>query len=36
MSDEAVGRLFGQAFALEQLHQNLKDLADRADELARR
>ncbi len=34
MSDEAVGRLFGQAFALEQLHQNLKDLAERATELA--
>ena len=36
MSDEAVGRLFGQGFALEQLHQNMKDLADRAGELARR
>jgi len=33
MSDEALGRLFGQAFALEQLHQNLKDLAERTAEL---
>ena len=33
MSDEAVGRLFGQAFALEQLHQNLKDLAERTSDL---
>jgi hypothetical protein len=34
MSDETVSRLFGQAFALEQLHQNLKDLADRTTELS--
>jgi uncharacterized membrane protein YccC len=33
MPDEAVGRLFGQAFALEQLHQNLKDLVERTAEL---
>jgi len=33
MSDETVSRLFGQAFALEQLHQNLKDLAERTTEL---
>jgi len=33
MSDEALARLFGQAFALEQLHQNLKDLAERTSEL---
>ena len=34
MPDEAVGRLFGQAFTLEQLHQNLKDLVDRTTELS--
>lgn len=34
MPDEAVGRLFGQAFALEQLHQNLEDLADRTTEMS--
>ena len=35
LSDETVGRVFGLAFVLEQLHQNLKDLVDRTDELAR-
>ena len=35
LSDETVGRVFGLAFILEQLHQNLKDLVDRTDELAR-
>jgi uncharacterized membrane protein YccC len=34
LPDETVGRIFGLAFALDQLHQNLKDLVDRIDELA--
>lgn len=34
LSDETVGRVFGLAFVLEQLHQNLKDLADRTTELS--
>jgi hypothetical protein len=33
---EAVGRLFGLAFALESLHRNLTDLGDRIDEAAKR
>ena len=33
LSDEIVGRIFGLAFSLEQLHQNLKDLVDRIQEL---
>jgi len=32
---EAVGRIFGLAFALEQVRHTLGDLADRARELAR-
>jgi uncharacterized membrane protein YccC len=35
LPDETVGRIFGLAFALEQLHQNLNDLADRVRERAR-
>ncbi|MBV9510523.1 MAG: hypothetical protein JO303_09620, partial [Caulobacteraceae bacterium] len=35
LPDEMVGRLFGLAFALEQLGQNLADLVDRTGELAR-
>jgi uncharacterized membrane protein YccC len=34
LPDEAVGRIFSLAFALEQLHQNLKDLVDRAGDRA--
>ncbi len=34
LPDEAVGRVFGLSFALEQLRLNLNDLADRARELA--
>jgi uncharacterized membrane protein YccC len=34
LSDEAVGRIFGLAFALEQLLRDLGDLRDRAQELA--
>jgi uncharacterized membrane protein YccC len=34
MSLEPVGRLFGLTFALESLHRNLGDLADRIDEAA--
>jgi uncharacterized membrane protein YccC len=34
LSDETAGRVFGLAFALEQLHHNLRDLVDRTDELA--
>ena len=34
LPDEAVGRIFGLTFALEQLRLNLGDLADRARELA--
>jgi uncharacterized membrane protein YccC len=34
LPDEALGRIFSLAFALEQLHQNLKDLVDRAGERA--
>lgn len=33
LPDEAVGRIFGLTFALEQLRANLRDLADRAREL---
>lgn len=36
LPDEAVGRVFGLAFSLEQLHQNLRDLVDRANELVDR
>jgi uncharacterized membrane protein YccC len=35
LPDETVGRIFGLAFSIEQLHQNLKDLADRINDLAR-
>jgi uncharacterized membrane protein YccC len=35
LPDEAVGRLFGLAFSLEQLGDNLRDLSDRMDEMAR-
>ncbi len=35
LSFETVGRLFGLGFALESLHRNLSDLADRIDEAAR-
>ncbi|HLQ78160.1 MAG TPA: FUSC family protein [Terriglobia bacterium] len=34
LPDETVGRIFGLAFALEQLHQNLEELSDRIQELA--
>jgi uncharacterized membrane protein YccC len=34
LPDEAVGRIFGLTFALEQLRLNLRDLVDRAQELA--
>jgi len=34
LPDDAVGRIFGLTFALEQLRLNLRDLADRARELA--
>jgi uncharacterized membrane protein YccC len=34
LPDETVGRIFGLAFSLEQLHQNLKDLVDRINDLA--
>ena len=33
---DAVGRLFGLAFALESLHRNLSDLGDRIDEAAKK
>jgi uncharacterized membrane protein YccC len=33
---DAVGHLFGLAFALESLHRNLSDLGDRIDETAKR
>ena len=33
LPDETVGRIFGLAFSLEQLHQNLKDLVDRTNDL---
>jgi uncharacterized membrane protein YccC len=36
LPDETAGRVFGLAFALEQLHQNLRDLVDRTNDLARR
>lgn len=35
LPDEALGRIFGLSFALEQLGSHLRELADRADELAR-
>jgi uncharacterized membrane protein YccC len=34
LADETVARAFGLAFVLEQLHQDLKDLADRTTELS--
>ena len=34
LPDETVGRIFGLAFSIEELHQNLKDLVDRANDLA--
>jgi uncharacterized membrane protein YccC len=34
LPDETVGRVFGLAFSIEQLHQNLKDLIDRINDLA--
>jgi hypothetical protein len=34
LPDEMVGRVFALAFALEQLHRDLADLADRVSELA--
>jgi uncharacterized membrane protein YccC len=34
LPDEAIGRIFGLNVALEQLHQNFKDLVDRVDELS--
>jgi hypothetical protein len=36
LPDEAVGRIFGLAFSIEQLHQNLKDLIDRTNDLRNR
>lgn len=33
LPDETVGRIFGLAFSIEQLHQNLKDLVDRVNDL---
>ena len=35
LPDETVGQIFGLAFSIEQLHQDLKDLADRINDLAR-
>lgn len=35
LSDEALGRIFGLAFASEQLHRDLRDLVDRIDDLTR-
>jgi hypothetical protein len=35
LRDETVERIFGFAFSVEQLHQNLRDLADRTNDLAR-
>jgi uncharacterized membrane protein YccC len=34
LADDSLGRVFALAFALEQLHQNLGDLIDRASEMA--
>jgi uncharacterized membrane protein YccC len=34
LPDETVGQIFGLAFSIEQLHQNLKDLVDRTNDLA--
>ena len=35
LSDETVGQIFGLAFSVEQLHQDMKDLVDRINDLAR-
>jgi uncharacterized membrane protein YccC len=35
LPDEALGRVFGLSFALEQLHRDLQDLVDRGGELVR-
>jgi uncharacterized membrane protein YccC len=35
LPDETVGQIYGLAFSIEQLHQDLKDLADRINDLAR-
>jgi len=35
LPDETVGQIFGLAFSVEQLHQDLKDLVDRINDLAR-
>jgi uncharacterized membrane protein YccC len=34
LPDESIGQIFGLTFALEQLHDNLKDLVDRVDDLS--
>jgi hypothetical protein len=34
LPDETVGQVFGLAFSIEQLHQDLKDLVDRINDLA--
>jgi uncharacterized membrane protein YccC len=34
LPDETVGQIFGLAFSIEQLHQDLKDLVDRINDLA--
>jgi uncharacterized membrane protein YccC len=34
LADDALGRVFGLAFAMEELHQNLGDLIDRVAEMA--
>jgi len=34
LPDETVGQVFGLAFTIEQLHQNLKELVDRTNDLA--
>jgi hypothetical protein len=35
LPDETVGQIYGLAFSIEQLHQDLKDLVDRINDLAR-
>jgi uncharacterized membrane protein YccC len=35
LPDETVGQIFGLAFSVEQLHQDLKELVDRINDLAR-
>jgi uncharacterized membrane protein YccC len=34
LSDDTVGTIYGLAFSIEQLHQNLKELVDRTNDLA--